>query len=296
MVRGKRARLAPVAFLALPLLIFIIWIIVPTFRTIYLSFTNESLMGTSRFVGLQNYIYLFGDPAFLQAVRNNVIWIFAYIAIPIPIGFLIALGLDDAKPVGCSFLRVLFYVPMAISLIAVGLMWTWMYNPSWGIINTILRGIGLESLARQWLGDQDLVLFSVIVASYWNFIPLIVIILGAGLTQIPNELIDAARIDGTSYMQQVLLIKIPLLRPSFTIATVITVIFSLRVFDIVFATTGGGPVNASEVLGTMMYQEAFRNTLIGYGASIATVQTVLTLVFIILYLRQLVRGNTLSRR
>lgn len=296
MVRGKRGRLAPVAFLALPLLIFITWIIVPTFRTIYLSFTNESLMGTSRFVGLQNYIYLFGDPAFWQAVRNNVIWIFAYIAIPIPIGFLIALGLDDAKPVGVSFLRVLFYVPMAISLIAVALMWTWMYNPNWGIINTILRGIGLEGLARQWLGDPKLALFSVIVASYWNFIPLIVIILGAGLTQIPNELIEAARIDGTSYIQQVLLIKIPLLRPSFTIATVITVIFSLRVFDIVFATTGGGPVNASEVLGTLMYQEAFRNTLLGYGASIATVQTTLTLVFIVLYLRRLVRGNALSRR
>ena len=169
-------------------------------------------------------------------------------------------------------------------------------QPELGHHKYILRGIGLEGLARQWLGDPKLALFSVIVASYWNFIPLIVIILGAGLTQIPNELIEAARIDGASYIQQVLLIKIPLLRPSFTIATVITVIFSLRVFDIVFATTGGGPVNASEVLGTLMYQEAFRNTLLGYGASIATVQTTLTLVFIVLYLRRLVRGNALSRR
>ena len=125
---------------------------------------------------------------------------------------------------------------MAISLIAVGLMWTWMYNPNWGIINSILRGIGLEGLASQWLGDPDLALFSVIAASYWNFIPLIVIILGAGLTQIPTELMDAARIDGSTYLQQVRLIKIPLLRPSFTIVIVITVIFSLRVFDIVFAT------------------------------------------------------------
>ena len=229
--------------------------------------------------------------AFHQAILNNIIWIIAYMVIPIPVGFLIALGLEDARPVGYKVLRVMFYIPMAISLIAVGLMWTWMYNPNWGIINTVLRGIGLDGAARQWLGEPELALFSVIVASYWNFIPLIIIILGAGLTQVPVDLIESERIDGATYIQRVRLIKIPVIRPSFIIAMVITVIFSLRVFDIVFAMTGGGPVNASEVLGSLMYQEAFRNTMLGYGSSIATVLTTLTLAFIILYLRQLVRSE-----
>ncbi|NLY05676.1 carbohydrate ABC transporter permease, partial [Candidatus Sordicultor fermentans] len=198
----------------------------------------------------------------------------------------IALGLEERLK-GANVLRVIFYLPMAISLIAVSLIWAWMYNPEWGVINTVLRKIGLESLTRLWLGEPSIALYSVIFASCWNFIPLLIIIFNAGLTNIPREVIEASQIDGTSYFQQVRYVVLPLLRPTFTISMIITVIFSLRTFDFVFAMTGGGPANASNVLANFMFKEAFGNTLLGYGSSIAVILCILTLAFIAVYLRQI---------
>jgi multiple sugar transport system permease protein len=269
-----------------PLFFFGVWVIGPTFYTIYLSFTDANMISSPHFVGMYNYKVLFSDPIFHRCLVNNVIWMIIYLLIPIPVAFAIALGLEERLK-GANVLRVIFYLPMAISLIAVSLIWAWMYNPEWGVINTVLRKIGLESLTRLWLGEPSIALYSVIFASCWNFIPLLIIIFNAGLTNIPREVIEASQIDGTSYFQQVRYVVLPLLRPTFTISMIITVIFSLRTFDVVFAMTGGGPANASNVLANFMFKEAFGNTLLGYGSSIAVILCILTLAFIAVYLRQI---------
>ena len=284
--RGKRINLTPYLFLIPPLFFFGVWVIGPTFYTIYLSFTDANMISSPHFVGMYNYKVLFSDPIFHRCLVNNVIWMIIYLLIPIPVAFAIALGLEERLK-GANVLRVIFYLPMAISLIAVSLIWAWMYNPEWGVINTVLRKIGLESLTRLWLGEPSIALYSVIFASCWNFIPLLIIIFNAGLTNIPREVIEASQIDGTSYFQQVRYVVLPLLRPTFTISMIITVIFSLRTFDVVFAMTGGGPANASNVLANFMFKEAFGNTLLGYGSSIAVILCILTLAFIAVYLRQI---------
>lgn len=288
----RRKKWIPFLFLAPALFFFSVWIIGPTFYTIYLSFTRTQLIAPPEFVGLSNYQFLFSDPIFKQCLVNNFIWVLLYLLIPMPLSLAIAIGLESKVVKATKTLRVIFFVPMAISLVAVGLIWSFMYNPDWGIINTILRNIGLGFVTSSWLGNPNTALYSVIFASYWNFIPFIIIILCAGLVSIPKEVVEAAEIDGAGSFRTLLHITIPLLRPAFVISFAITVIMALRAFAIVFVMTGGGPVNASNVLAVFMFTEAFRNLQLGYGASIAVMLAILTSIFVILYLRYTLKRET----
>jgi len=283
----KKIRFAPVFFLAAPLFFFTVWIIAPAFYSIYLSFTKVDLISPTKFVGLYNYKVLFSDSIFYRCLINNLKWIIIYLTVPIPIGLALALGLNNIKRV--QVLKVVFFLPMAISLIAVNLMWAWMYNPVWGIINVVLRRLGLDFITRAWLGDPSSVLYAVVFASCWNFIPLIVITFSAGLTSIPPELMEAAKIDGASSLQQLRHVTIPLLRSTFVIAIVLTVISSLRAFDIVYSMTGGGPANLSNVLAVYMFHEAFHDLLLGYGSAIAVILTIMSSVFVVIYLNNVLK-------
>ncbi len=283
----KKVRFAPLFFLAAPLFFFTVWIIAPAFFSIYVSFTKMDIVSPTKFVGLYNYKVLFSDSIFYRCLINNLKWIIIYLTVPISIGLALALGLNNIKRV--QVLKVVFYLPMAISLIAVSLIWAWMYNPVWGIINVVLRRLGLDFLTRAWLADPSSVLYAVVFASCWNFIPLIVITFSAGLTSIPPELMEAAKIDGANSLQQLRHVTIPLLRPAFTIAIVLTVITSLRAFDIVYSMTGGGPANFSNVLSVYMFHEAFHDLLLGYGSAIAVILTIISSVFVIIYLNNVLK-------
>lgn len=279
----KKVKFAPLFFLAAPLFFFTVWVIAPTFCSVYFSFTKMNIISPVKFVGSYNYKVLFSDPIFYCCLTNNVKWAIIYLIVPISVGLALAIGLNiNIK--GMQVLRIAFYVSMAISLVAVGMMWAWMYNPKYGIINVGLERLGLDFMTRAWLSDPSVALYAVVFASCWQFIPLMIIIFSAGLTGIPSEFVEAAKIDGANSIQQLRYVTIPLLRPAFIIAVVLTVITSLRTFAIVYTMTGGGPANYTNVLAVFMFHEAFHDLLLGYGSAIAVILTLISSIFVIIYL------------
>jgi len=286
---SRMKKLTPYLFLLPPLLLYIIWIIGPTIYSFYLSFTNWNGISLDMdFIGLKNYKKLFADPVFHICLVNNLKWIGIFLTLPVIIGLVLAILLNSNIKRSQIF-KTIFYLPMAISLVAINLMWSWIYNPAYGILNVTLRNIGLGFLAQGWLSNPDLVLYSIIVAASWPQTGYILILFTAGLNNIPPNLIDAAKVDGASFWEIFKNIILPLLKPTTVIVIIVTVIGSLRVFDIVYTMTRGGPFNSSNVLANFMYIESFNNYRMGYGAAIAVILFLISFIFIIIYLRRFLK-------
>jgi len=286
---SRMKKLTPYLFLLPPLLLYIIWIIGPTIYSFYLSFTHWNGISLDMdFIGLKNYKKLFADPVFHICLVNNLKWIGIFLTLPVIIGLVLAILLNSNIKRSQIF-KTIFYLPMAISLVAINLMWSWIYNPAYGILNVTLRNIGLGFLAQGWLSNPDLVLYSIIVAASWPQTGYILILFTAGLNNIPPNLIDAAKVDGASFWEIFKNIILPLLKPTTVIVIIVTVIGSLRVFDIVYTMTRGGPFNSSNVLANFMYIESFNNYRMGYGAAIAVILFLISFIFIIIYLRRFLK-------
>jgi ABC-type sugar transport system permease subunit len=290
MRRGIVNKLTPYLFLLIPLAIYLLWVIGPMFYTFYLSLTKWDGLTQPVFIGLRNYEKLFQDPVFYTSLKNNLRWIGSFITIPVVLGLGLAVALNQSIP-GAKFFKASFYSPMVLSLVVCGLIWSWMYHPANGLINSALRAVGLDSLAQGWLSNRDLVMWSIIVVAIWRQVGYVMILYLAGLQSIDPELIDASRVDGCSGFQSFRHIILPLLAPVTVIVIVISIIDSLRAFDLVSVMTRGGPYNSSSVLANFMYIEAFNNYKMGYGASIAVILFLISMVFIFLYLWQVLKDE-----
>jgi len=290
MRRGIVNKLTPYLFLLIPLAIYLLWVIGPMFYTFYLSLTKWDGLTQPIFIGLRNYEKLFQDPVFYTSLKNNLRWIASFITIPVVLGLGLAVALNQSIP-GAKFFKASFYSPMVLSLVVCGLIWSWMYHPANGLINSALRAVGLDSLAQGWLSNRDLVMWSIIVVAIWRQVGYVMILYLAGLQSIDPELIDASRVDGCSGFQSFRHIILPLLAPVTVIVIVISIIDSLRAFDLVSVMTRGGPYNSSSVLANFMYIEAFNNYKMGYGASIAVILFLISMVFIFLYLWQVLKDE-----
>jgi ABC-type sugar transport system permease subunit len=185
---------------------------------------------------------------------------------------------------GDKFFKMTFYMPMVLAMVVSGLIWGWMYHPKGGLINTVIMSTGLVEKGPGWLSNRDLVLWSIIIVAIWRQVGYVMVLFLAGLKSINPQLLDAAHVDGASGWQTFWRVILPLLTPVTVIVLVISVIDSLRAFDLVSVMTRGGPANASSVLANFMYIEAFNNYKMGYGASIAVILFIISLGFIILYL------------
>jgi len=286
MIRGKnRSKLTPYLFLIVPLIIYLIWVIGPMFYTFYLSLTDWDGLSTPNLEDplTKNYQKLFKDPVFEVSLKNNLKWIISFITIPVVIGLALAMALNRDIP-GAKIFKASFYSPMVLSLVVCGLIWSWMYQPANGMINSVLRSIGLDSLAKGWLSDKNLVMWAVIAVAIWRQIGYVMVLYLAGLQSVDPGLIDASRVDGCNSWQTFRNVIFPLLRPVTVTVVVISVIDSLRAFDLVSVMTRGGPYNSSSVLASFMYNEAFNNYKMGYGAAIAVILFLISLVFIFAYL------------
>ncbi len=282
--RSINNKIIPYLFLALPLTIYFTWVIGPMFFSFYLSLTNWDGFSEPVFIWFENFVKLFRDPVFFISLKNNLIWIIAYITIPVILGLFIAMALNKRIP-GGNLIKVSFYSPMVLSLVVCGLIWSWMYHPAYGLLNMVLRNIGLENFAKGWLSDPDLVLGAIIVVAIWRQVGYVMILYLAGLKSVDPNLVDASRVDGASRIQTFWYVIMPQLAPITIIVIVISIIDSLRAFDLVAVMTRGGPYNSSSVLANFMYIEAFNNYKMGYGASIAVILFLISLVFIVIYLR-----------
>jgi len=254
------------------------------FYSFYLSLTKWDGFTEPVFIWFKNFGKLFQDPVFFISLKNNLIWIIAFITIPVILGLFIAMALNKRIP-GGKFFKAGFYAPMVLSLVVCGLIWSWMYHPASGLINTVLRSIGLDYLAQGWLSDAELVLGAIIVVAIWRQVGYVMILYLAGLKSVDTNLVDASKVDGANAIQTFWYVIMPQLAPVTVIVVVISIIESIRAFDFVAVMTRGGPYNSSNVLAYFMYIEAFNNYNMGYGASIAVVLFLISSVFIVIYLK-----------
>ena len=283
MIRGSRISLFLMA--AGPLAFFAIFVLWPLAQSMWYSLTKWNGLSDPEFIGLDNFSRALSDPNFIRAFENTAIWLIVAVTLPTIAGLLLAVLLD--RPLrGSRLYKSAFYLPITLSLVVVGQVWTWIYQPDWGLINSVLETVGLADMTRAWLGDPETALIAVIVAWSWQQTALALILYLAALTTVPRDLLEAASIDGANARQQFLRIIVPLLRPASVVVITLAVINTLKGFDIVFVLTKGGPFHMSSNLAMFMYEETFFKYRLGYGAAIATALFALAIIVVVVYFRQ----------
>ncbi len=268
--------------------VFILWPIVSSFRLSLFEWNGIS--PTRTMVGLENWSKLVRDEIFWKAFRNNLTVVILSLAIQMPLGMALAMILENYGGffVGKLFKTVYFF-PMLMSSVAIGILWKYIYDPTFGIVNGFLREVGLQQWAKSWLGDPDLSLYAVIAVICWQYTPFYMILFLAALTSIPEELRDAAVIDGANARQYYGRIALPLVRGTVRVAVILSLVGSLKYFDLIWVMTEGGPSNASELMATYMYKKAFPSFEMGYGATVAS-------LFFLIVMAVSVATFTLSHR
>ncbi len=272
-------------FLLPALTIYVVFMIYPMINSFIVSLYKwDGLSPDWRFIGLTNYIEFFRDPVSLLVFKNTLIWTIFSLLVPVSLGLVLAVALNRAMPGRIAF-RSIFYSPAILPLVSVGIIWPWIYNPMFGAVNEFLTLIGLPSLTHGWLAEPQTALYSVIVTAIWQSAGFPMLLFLAGLQGIPKELYEAAEIDGAGRFQCFRHITIPLLREAFIIVVSLIVFNSLKVFDLVYIMTWGGPGYTTQVLGTWMYFNTFLYHHAGYGSAIAWIMTFIALLITFPYIR-----------
>jgi multiple sugar transport system permease protein len=285
----NQMRLAPWLFLAPGVLFFAFYVIFPIFQSFQISLYQWDGLGAAEWVGLSNYDELRFDPAFYTSLKNNVIWLVLYL-LAIPAGLFIALFLNQTV-VGIRLYKSLFFFPFVISQVVVGLVFTWFYDPAFGLLNRILGVVGAGPI--NVLGDPTYVTYGIIVAGLWPQTAYCMILYLTGLNAVDPEQIEAGRLDGARGGRMLWHVILPQLRPATFIAFVVTVIGALRSFDLISVMTNGGPFGESRVLAFYMFEVALSEYgfRYGYGAAIAVVLFLIMLVYIAYFLWKMYRDE-----
>jgi ABC-type sugar transport system permease subunit len=278
--RRAQARLG--VLLVAPILLIVgVFFLLPLVSSIYFAFVDfHGFEADPPFIGFDNFTELANDPAVPPALLNNITWIIVGTAAPLTIGLLIALLLWNVRR-GSTFYRLAFFLPYVLPAAAIGIVWSWIYDPIRGWLNLLLTAVGLESYVTGWLGNPQTALAAVLATAVWTSTGFVVVIFLAALRTVDVELIEAATIDGANAFQRLWSVILPQIMPVFLMVTTITLIGGFAVFDIIFVMTGGGPAGATQVLGTYAYQSAFQLNRMSYGTALALVITVLAIPFTI---------------
>lgn len=277
-----RLTLTPWLFLLPGLVMFLLYVILPIFQSILISFYEWDGLTVAKYIGLANYRELWQDDAFYTSLKNNLIWLILYM-LAIPAGLTIALFLNQTV-FGIRLYKSLFFFPFVISQVVVGLVFAWFYDPSNGILAVIYQAFGGKPPAI--LADERYVTYGIIAAGLWPQIAYCMILYLTGLNNVAPEQIEAARLDGAKGFRMLWHVILPQLRPATFIAIVVTVIGALRSFDLISIMTQGGPYGSSRVLAYYMYETALSEYgyRMGYGAAIAVVLFLIMMVYISFFL------------
>lgn len=284
MINKKRKENIIIAlFLAPALLIFIIFILYPVFNTIYLSFHSwKGIYGSNlNFVGFYNYIKVLKSDHFYKALLNSVYFLIGGFVILMPLSFLLAL-LITSKLKYTKLMKTSFFMPIMLSITAVALMWVYILNPTFGAVNTILRALGLNSLAKEWLSTPTLNVWAIVLVNEWTYAGYNMLIFASGLISIPKSIYESAEIDGCIGIKKLIYISIPLCKESFKIFSILCITGCLKVFDLVWAMTKGGPNRTSETPATLLYNEAFTFKSFGTSAAIGVILLILGIILSLL--------------
>lgn len=272
----------------------VIVLYLPVVYTVYLSFTQYDGLGDPQWIGVDNYVDMFRDPAFLTSIVNTLAWVLGTLLVPVSLGLLVAY-LAYGLP-GAAWLRVPFLIPYALSGVAVGVIFSFVLQNG-GALSQALQFLGLPGSELRWLEDAPLNTVVMILAAAWQGVGVNALLFTVGLQSIPKEPLEAARLDGASGFRLFGSIVWPLLRPSTTIVVGLSIVNSLKTFDIVQSMTQGGPNRVSETLGVTMYRDTFQNSEYGLGSAVAIFLTVITVAASVIYLRrQLAIGEPATRK
>jgi ABC-type sugar transport system permease subunit len=254
---------------------FAIW---PAIHTVYLSFLDWDGILPATTAGFANYAKVFTDPMLGPAVWHAIALIVFFAVVPVMFGLLMTALLASGVR-GMTAFRMIFFLPQVLPLVAVGITWRWMYSDD-GLVNEILRLVGLGGVTRAWLGDYDTALITLGLIGTWAMSGLCMVLFLAGAQKVDVALYESVALDGGGPVRKFFTVTLPALRGEITIASVITTIAALASFDLVFVTTNGGPVNQTTVPGLLVYRLAFNESDIGTAAALAVVLTLVVIVFV----------------
>lgn len=249
----------------------------------FFAFTDWSGIGGFQWIGIDNFVRIFGDPTQVGALSNTLFLAFASVILSNVVGLGLALALNRGLKTRYA-LRVLFFMPVVLSPLAVSYVWKFIFDFN-GPINGFLRAVGLEEFAKAWVADPAWAIWTILIVIVWQNTGFAMVIYMAGLAAVPVEIEEAAAIDGANLRQRFWHVTFPSIRPAVAIATTLGLVNGLRVFDQIMAMTGGGPAGATETLATQVYKETFALGHFGYGAALALVLTVIILVFAVIQQR-----------
>jgi raffinose/stachyose/melibiose transport system permease protein len=289
--RGTRRRDAPgeprriaYAYIAPAFLVYGIFVLAPLLHAADLSLYDWNGLTQGTFIGLGNYAQVVQDPLIQEAAVHSLLFVVFYTLIPIVIGLFLAATLTRIAVRGMAFFRVVLFLPQTVAMVVVAVAWRWMYSPD-GTINQILALIGLGGLTRGWLGDFTFALPALGVVGSWVMYGFCMILFIAGITRIPRDLYDSARVDGAGPVREFLAVTLPSLRNELQIASVFTLIAALRVFDLTFVATRGGPGHTTTVPALWVFLNAFETGRAGYAAAIGVSLAIVIVVGTLLVMR-----------
>lgn len=295
-LRGKKeSRTAPwimiVLFMVPALTLYVWFVLYPIAQSVrYSGFSWNGLEQLTNWVGLGNFRTAFADPQFIEAITHNGIIAGLSLLLQIPFALAVAVMLNQSLR-GRVILRVFFFAPYILSEVVTGVVWRQILRPN-GLIDQSLGAVGGESLIQTWLGDPELVLYTLFFVISWKYFGFHMILLLAGLQGIPHEVEEAAAIDGANRWQAIRHITLPLLGPTIRVSVFLSIIGSIQLFDLIWVTTRGGPVNASSTMAVFMFDRGFVRFQFGYGSAIAVILFLLCFVLALAYQRWVLRRDT----
>ena len=265
-MRTKKS--TPYLYMIPGLIMVLVFVYIPVITNIVYSFFSlSSYSSSAKFVGISNYIRFFTKDTLPIMLKNNGLYCIISLVVQVGFGTLLALLLES-KATGRfrNVYRKIYYIPALISLTAVGILFTFIYQPDLGMLNSFLRAIGHGDMARSWLGDSKIAIYCIIAMSQWQFTGYITLLMVVAIQNVPNDYIEAASIDGAGPVKRALHIILPLAKEQLLVCSIITVIGAFKLFTEVYSTTGGGPGNSTQVLGVFLYQNAFLHDDLGMAA------------------------------
>lgn len=264
------------------LIIYLSVIIFPIGYSLYISTHAGNGIAKMKFVGIDNYIKMFKDPVMWISLKNTLIWILLTVFVTMTVALILALLLSKAFR-GRTFFRAFFYFPCVISGISVAIIWRWIYNPQIGFINQFTKALGIN-FSQTWLSNEKVALYGLFAASLWQAVGQPMILFIAGIQAVPEDILEAADIDGAGKVRKFFSITAPLIKETFIMVISTLVIAAMKVYDIVKGLTDGGPNNSTQVLASYMYNQVYQYNNIGYGTAIAIFMVIIMLVIIVPYL------------
>jgi ABC-type sugar transport system permease subunit len=286
-----RRTIVPYLFVVPAVLIYFVFKLAPLIGGIYLALLRWNGLDPARFVGLGNFLRMLEDEAIPMALLHNVQYAFGTVTGKIVLSLLLALLLNQALR-GRGFYRTALFMPVVMSFVVVGILWSWLYDAQFGLVDHLLRTLGLDALIIPWLGDPQVALWSLVVVDIWKWYGFHMVIFLAGLQTIAPELYEAARIDGASRWRQFTRITLPLLQSVMLVNVTTSLMGAFNVFDIPFIMTDGGPANATLVMRLHIYTRGFKFYRFGYGAAMSYALLLLVTVIAAAQIKVMSRGIT----